>query len=99
MSILNKKSLIAVDTETTSLYPVEAELVGISFCYAPNHACYIPLKHKSKKCLNTDLVLNKIKKILEDKSIKKVGQNIKFDNIILKKYKINLGFIHIGCRN
>ncbi len=90
LSILNKKSLIAVDTETTSLYPVEAELVGISFCYAPNHACYIPLKHKSKKCLNTDLVLNKIKKILEDKSIKKVGQNIKFDNIILKKYKINL---------
>ena len=89
ISVLKDKSLISVDTETTSLYPTEADLVGISFCYAPNHACYIPLKHSNKKCLNTNLVLKKIKTILEDKSIKKIGQNIKFDNIILKKYNIN----------
>ena len=89
ISVLKDKSLISVDTETNSLYPVEADLVGISFCYAPNYACYIPLKHSSKKCLDTNLVLNKIKTILEDKSIKKIGQNIKFDNIILKKYNIN----------
>ena len=42
ISVLKDKSLISVDTETTSLYPTEADLVGISFCYAPNHACYIP---------------------------------------------------------
>ena len=89
ISVLKDKSLISVDTETNSLYPVEADLVGISFCYAPNYACYIPLKHSSKKCLDTNIVLKKIKKILEDKSIKKIGQNIKFDNIILKKYNIN----------
>jgi len=90
ISILKDKSLISVDTETTSLYPIEASLAGISFCYAPNHACYIPLKHASKKCLDKNLVLKKIKKILEDKSIKKIGQNIKFDNIILKKHNINV---------
>ena len=89
ISALKDKSLISVDTETNSLYPVEADLVGISFCYAPNYACYIPLKHSSEKCLDTNIVLKKIKKILEDKSIKKIGQNIKFDNIILKKYNIN----------
>ncbi len=89
ISILKNKSLISVDTETNSLYPIEADLVGISFCYAPNCACYIPLKHSSEKCLDKNLVLNKIKTILEDKSIKKIGQNIKFDNIILKKYNIN----------
>ncbi len=90
MSLLNDKKIISVDTETTSQYPVEAELVGISFCYGPNDACYIPLKHNKNKCLNIDFVLKKIKKILEDKSIKKIGQNIKFDNIILKKYGINV---------
>ena len=90
ISILKDKSLISVDTETTSLYPIEANLVGISFCYAPNYACYIPLRHKEKKCLDIKLVLNKVKTILEDRSIKKIGQNIKFDNIILKKHNINI---------
>ncbi|MAV76886.1 MAG: DNA polymerase I [Candidatus Marinimicrobia bacterium] len=89
VSDLKNRSLISVDTETTSLYPVEADLVGISFCYAPNYACYIPLEHSGKKCLDKNLVLKKIKTILEDKSIKKIGQNVKFDNIILKKYNIN----------
>jgi len=90
ISSLKDKSLISVDTETTSLHPVEADLVGVSFCYAPNCACYIPLKHSSKKCLNANIILKKIKIILEDKSIKKIGQNIKFDNIIFKKYNINV---------
>tara|TARA_B100000029_G_scaffold31770_1_gene30266 strand:+ start:8543 stop:11311 length:2769 start_codon:yes stop_codon:yes gene_type:complete len=90
ISILKDKQLISVDTETNSLYPVQADLVGVSFCYSPNYACYIPLKHSSKKCLEKTLVLKKIKKILEDKSIKKVGQNIKFDNIIFKKNNINV---------
>jgi len=90
ISILQQKPLISVDTETTSLYPVETDLVGISFCYAPNDACYIPLKHKKQNCLNINLVLKKVKKILEDPSIKKIGQNIKFDYIVLKKYNIDI---------
>ena len=90
ISNLEKKDLISVDTETNSLNPIEADLVGISFCYSPNHACYIPLKHNSQKCLDKNDVLKKIKFILEDKSIKKIGQNIKFDNIIFKRNGINI---------
>ena len=84
MKKLNEKSVIAVDTETTSLNPQEAELVGISVCYAANEAYYIPVKHKDGKTLKKDLVLKKLKEILEDPSIKKVGQNIKYDFIIFK---------------
>ena len=87
---LKKQSIISVDTETSSLNPIEADLVGISFSYKANKACYIPLKNKKEKCLNLNFVIKKIKPILEDQSIKKIGQNIKFDYMILKKNKINI---------
>ena len=87
---LNEKNIISVDTETSSLYPLETNLVGISFSYAPNKACYIPLAHKKGKGLKKDLVLKKIKPILEDLSIKKVGQNVKFDSIVLKQNGIEI---------
>ena len=90
IAILKDKKIISVDTETNSINPIDADLVGISFCYSPNHACYIPIKHSTQKCLDKQLVLDKVKKILEDRSIKKIGQNIKFDNIILKKNNINV---------
>ena len=90
LKILNEKNVIAVDTETSSLSPLETNLVGISFSYAPNKACYVPLAHKKVKGLKKDLVLKKIKPILEDLSIKKVGQNIKFDLIVLKKNGIEV---------
>ena len=82
---LNEKSCIAVDTETSSLNSQEANLVGISFSYAPNEAFYIPIAHKNIKSLKKEIVIKKIKPILEDPSIKKVGQNMKYDFIILKK--------------
>ena len=88
INILKKQNLISVDTETSSLNPIEADLVGISFCYQEGKACYIPLKNKKEKCLNIDVVIKKIKPILEDISIKKIGQNIKFDYMILKKNNI-----------
>ena len=88
VNILKKQSLISVDTETSSLNPIEADLVGISFCYGKGKACYIPLKNNKAKCLNMNIVLKKIKPILEDVSIKKIGQNIKFDYIIFKKNEI-----------
>jgi DNA polymerase-1 len=90
LKILNEQSVIAVDTETSSLNPLEANLVGVSFSYAPNKACYIPLAHKNTKGLKKELVLEKIKPILEDPSIKKVGQNIKFDFIVLKQNGIEV---------
>jgi len=89
IKILEEKTVIAVDTETSSLNPLETNLVGISFSYAPNKACYIPLAHKEKG-LKKEIVLKKIKSLLEDPSIKKVGQNIKFDFIVLKQNKIEI---------
>jgi len=90
LKILNEQSVIAVDTETSSLNPLDADLVGVSFSYAPNKACYIPLAHKNIKGLKKELVLKKIRPILEDISIKKIGQNIKFDFIILKQNNIEI---------
>jgi DNA polymerase I len=89
IKILEEKAVIAVDTETSSLNPLETELVGISFSYEQNKACYIPLAHKEKR-LKKELVLKKIKPLLEDPSIKKVGQNIKFDHIVLKQNGIEV---------
>ncbi len=90
LNILNEQSVIAVDTETSSLNLQEATLVGVSFSYASNKACYIPLAHKNIQNLKKKLVLEKIKPILEDPSIKKVGQNIKFDFIIFKQNNIEI---------
>src|SRR6056300_1437403 len=81
---------IAVDTETDSLDPHQANLVGISLSTKIGKACYIPVGHKSKRCLNKKDVLNKIKPLLEDPSIKKIGQNIKFDFIIFYMNGITL---------
>ncbi len=90
LNILNEQSVIAVDTETSSLNPLETDLVGISFSYAPNKACYIPLAHKNIKGLKKEIVLKKIKPILEDPSIKKIGQNIKFDFLVLSQNNIEI---------
>jgi len=81
---------IAIDTETTSLDPHQAELVGISLSTKIGKSCYIPIGHKKGKNLNEKTIIRKLKPILEDKSIKKIGQNIKFDFIILYHRGINM---------
>ncbi len=81
---------VAVDTETSSLNPHQADLVGVSLSSKIGKACYIPLGHKSQKNLNKELVLKKLKPLLEDSSIKKIGQNIKFDFIVLFKHGITI---------
>ena len=81
---------VAVDTETSSLDPHQADLIGISLCSKIGKACYIPIAHKSKKNIDKNIVLKKLKTILEDPSIKKIGQNIKFDFIVLYKHGISI---------
>ena len=81
---------VAVDTETSSLDPHQADLIGISLSTRIGKACYVPIGHKSKKNIKKDEVLKKIKPLLEDPSIKKIGQNIKFDYIVLFKNGINI---------
>ena len=83
----------AIDTETSSLDAHQAELVGISLCYKPGHSGYIPLAHKSGKNLDSSKVLKILKPYLEDKSIKKIGQNIKFDYIVFFRRGIKINSI------
>ncbi len=81
---------VAVDTETSSLDPHQADLIGVSLSSKIGKACYIPLGHVSKKNINKDQVLKKLKPLLENPSIKKIGQNIKFDLIVLFKHGIKI---------
>ena len=81
---------LAIDTETSSLDAHQAELVGISLSTKIGKACYIPIGHKSDRCLKKEVVLKKLKPLLEDKSVKKIGQNIKFDFIVLYKQDIKM---------
>ena len=74
---------IAIDTETSSLDPHQANLVGISLSTKIGKACYVPIGHAEGNNLQEISVIKILKPILEDTSIKKIGQNIKFDYIVL----------------
>lgn len=84
------QGFVAIDTETSSTDATQAELVGVSLCLAPNKACYIPLGHGGTDLLSEVPVqipvaaaLERIKALCEDPSVLKIGQNLKFDMIVL----------------
>ncbi|SFM68743.1 DNA polymerase I [Nitrosomonas communis] len=88
--------LVSLDTETTSLNPLQAQLVGMSLCIEPGQAAYLPLTHcfpGAPQQLNIDFVLNKMKSWLENPAKLKVGQNLKYEKHILANYGINLNGI------
>ena len=91
-----KQKFFAIDTETTSLDTLSAEIVGISLCIGIGKACYIPVAHEAdqpehrdlkEKQLDRDIVLRRLQPILADESILKIGHNIKYDIKVLYKYK------------
>ena len=91
-----RQKIFAIDTETTSLDTLTAEIVGVSICIGLGKACYIPISHQSnqieykeleEKQLGIDIVLKKIQPLLADRSILKIGHNIKYDIKVLDKYK------------
>ena len=90
---LQNSQLIAVDTETTSLDYMVADLVGISLAVEAGEAAYIPFGHDylgAPPQLSREMVLAAIKPILEDPQIKKVGQNLKYDTSVLAQHGIDL---------
>ena len=90
---LKKSGLFAFDTETTSLNYMAAKLVGVSFATIAGKAAYIPCAHtheNAPKQLSLSVVLDALKPLLEDKSLQKIGQNIKYDMEVLANYNINL---------
>ncbi|WP_133130659.1 DNA polymerase I [Legionella yabuuchiae] len=83
-----------IDTETTNLDAMSAELVGISLAIEPDKPAYIPLKHQDGiEQLPFEDTLNALKPILEHPNIKKIGQNLKYDYIVLKNHGITLNGI------
>ncbi|WNO53845.1 DNA polymerase I [Stakelama saccharophila] len=94
---------VAIDTETTGLDATQAELVGISLALAPNKACYVPLGHggsdmfaEKPKQIDREVALTKLKPLLEDASVLKIGHNLKYDLIVLERCCPNLGGITLA---
>lgn len=90
---LQTATLFALDTETTSLNYMDAELVGLSFATAEGQAAYLPLAHDyvgAPRQLDRDWVLAQLKPLLESERHFKVGQNLKYDQSILARYGIEL---------
>ncbi len=84
---LNKQSEICFDTETTGLDVNQVELVGISFAYKTSEAYYIPFPENFDEA---QILVNEFKPLFENSAIGKIGQNIKFDMAILKRYDIEI---------
>ncbi len=90
---LRKAKLLAFDTETTSLDPMRAELVGLSFSIEPGKACYIPVGHDYPGVpaqLDRKAVLDALKPLLQDPELPKVGQHAKYDCNVLSHHGIEV---------
>jgi DNA polymerase-1 len=90
--------IVAFDTETTSLDAMQAKLVGFSLAIAPGHACYVPLAHvkgagllsEQVEQLSTDQVAPKLKGLLEHPGTLKIGQNLKYDLVVMRRLGIDI---------
>jgi len=88
ISQLFMQKKVCFDTETTGIDVFNSHLVGLSFCYEKKQAFYVPLPDNDTECRN---VLNEFKAFFQNEQIVKIGQNIKFDLLMLKMYDIQLG--------
>jgi DNA polymerase I len=89
VKLLSSAEELCFDTETTSTDPMRAELVGISFALKPYHAYYLPLGHVYpgvQKQITSGRALSLLKPVMENPGIKKIGQNIKYDLLVLGHY-------------
>lgn len=86
-----ESSVMAIDTETTSLNAVEAQLVGLSLALDKGQACYIPVAHQTDKPqLNREGVLTALRPLLTHPCVLKVGHNLKYDLVVLATYGITI---------
>ena len=96
LAMLAQAPLIAFDTETTSLDYMQARIVGVSFCCTAGRAAYVPLAHDytgAPEQLDRDAVLARLKRLLEDATLAKVGHNLKYDRAVLLNHGIDLAGI------
>ena len=98
VTALKEAGTFAFDTETTSLNAVQAELVGLSFAVKAHHAWYVPVGHRYLGVpdqLPLELVLSKLKPLFEDPELGKIGQNIKYDALVLRNAGLELAGISV----
>ena len=96
ITTISNAELISFDLETTSITPLQADIVGLSFSVKANDGYYIPVEYpekESKPGLTLDAVLEKLKPIFENENNRFCGQNIKYDALVLSRYGIHLGNI------
>ena len=87
LRIIVTKNIFSLDTETTGTEAMTAELVGMSFSYAENQAFYVPVPRDYDEALK---IVNKFKPLLENEKTLKVGQNIKYDMLVLSNYGVEV---------
>jgi DNA polymerase-1 len=87
---IRKKGIFAFDIETDSKNDIKATPIGFSFCTEEGKACYLPIKAIDVQVLNQAEVKHKLKEILEDPACKVIGQNIKYDYKVLKRWGITI---------
>ncbi len=96
-----EQGFVAFDTETTDLDPVAARLCGVALALEPNRACYMPLAHRAGDGLDfsgagkidqlpMEHAIPRLKALLEDESVLKIGQNIKYDRVVMRRYGVQL---------
>ena len=102
IDLIYEHGFVAIDTETTGLNDMTVDLVGISLCVNAGHACYIPLTHKqgggdlfgsaelSEGQMALEAALDLLRPVLQDPSILKIGQNMKYDAKILARYDVDI---------
>lgn len=101
ITVARHQGWVAIDTETTAKDPMLAELVGVSMALAPNLACYVPLGHEGETGggdmfadrpaqLDRDVALAKLKPLLEDAAVLKIGHNLKYDMIVLGRLGVTV---------
>ena len=84
---IKTNDIFSLDTETTGIDPINAELVGMSFSYTENQAFYVPVPSNREEALK---IVNEFKEVLEDERTLKIGQNIKYDILTLSNYGVNV---------
>lgn len=92
---IGETGVVSIDLETTSTDPMLAEIVGIALCPAPHEAYYVPVAHRalsdsSTKQIPLPYVLEKLKPVIEDEGVGKIGQNLKYELVLLEMYGLKL---------
>ena len=96
--IVEEAGELSIDLETDSRLPMNAGIVGFSLCTAPGRAFYVPVGHtgimEAEKQMKPETALSMLKPVLESEGIRKIGQNIKYDMLVLKNHGVSLRGIY-----